>query len=198
MKKVKLTDEQRELLRIMDVDIHSYDEATNTCELRDCIFDALQRLKVNLEEVKELEFNEPWKPKVGEKYFYIDNYGNTTFHNYSKNIWEFMLFDVDNCFKTREQAEARAKKDAIDRKLEAFSMANGGDEIDWNNKGQRKWYICYNGVDKKIDAVHIGDRVSDNIGSSVFICQKTAQEAIRRFGKEFLEAYKIEEAQVGK
>ena len=53
----------------------------------------------------------PWKPKNGEKYWYYSTY----FDNTSSCIWtdgvsDLILWKVGNCFKTREEAEAKGKE----------------------------------------------------------------------------------------
>lgn len=65
-----------------------------------------------LQEIEEVsnKFNELWKPKYGEKYFFIDNNGlveDTYWYDFEGNIADY---NNGNCFKTREQAKQRAKK----------------------------------------------------------------------------------------
>lgn len=92
-----------------------------------------------------------------------------------------------NCFKTEEQAEKQAKKEALLRKLQAFSDANGADKIDWNDNNSVKYGIAWDSKQKKVFALN-----SRNIfcfGEIFFISEEVRDEAIKRYGKELEGVY---------
>jgi hypothetical protein len=47
-----------------------------------------------------------WKPKNGDKYWWIDvKNGCVFFNKWDDNGFDFMLYYADNCFSTSEEAE---------------------------------------------------------------------------------------------
>lgn len=98
--------------------------------------DKLKSLGIEFYEQKEEKeeisnkFNEPLKPKYGEIYFFIESNGvvkDTYWYDFEGNIAEY---NNGNCFKTREQAEQRAKEIKVYNLLKNFSCANNGGELD--------------------------------------------------------------------
>ena len=53
----------------------------------------------------------PWKPEKGEKYFYYAKaFGQTVYKIWIDENYDLLLWKVGNCFKTREEAEAKGKE----------------------------------------------------------------------------------------
>lgn len=53
----------------------------------------------------------PWKPKKGEKYWYYSNYIDETYSSICMDgSFDLLLWKVGNCFKTRDEAEAKGKE----------------------------------------------------------------------------------------
>lgn len=85
------------------------------------------------------------KPEEREECFYVDNLlfiQNTAFESHDSYHQE--LWDSYNCFKTKEEAEQEAEKILIRRILEDIARRlNKGEEIDWNDGKQYKYYLNY-------------------------------------------------------
>ena len=96
--------------------------------------------------LEECEY-ERWKPKEGEKYWYITNSNQVTQINYtSTRSYEYeddcQRWSVYNCFQTKEQAEAEAEKILVRRQLENIARRlNRGRKINWDNFDQIKYFI---------------------------------------------------------
>ena len=96
--------------------------------------------------VKKLEgCNERWKPNSCDPYYYIDAFGNILSQIESGHYSDNAFWENYNCFQTREQAEQEAEKILIRRQLEDIARRlNKGEEFDWGDENQCKWYIVYN------------------------------------------------------
>lgn len=151
--------------------------------------------------IKEVEqnpnFNEPWMPKDKDTFYYLNSILNVEYDEmrrcYIEQIKPFYI-DKGNCFKTREQAEQRAKEIKVYNLLKNFSMANGGDEIDWNNKEQDKYsiYINFDKEENWEDNIRIYQANAQRyyFGEVYFISYEVAEEALRRYKKELEELAK--------
>ena len=113
------------------------------------IIDEINKTKEHLANMKkmleECEY-ERWKPENGEEYFYVDNVGSVQNALFDNTMgYHLALCRTFNCFKTREEAQAEAEKILVRRQLEDVARRlNKGQEIDWSNENQYKWYITYN------------------------------------------------------
>ena len=53
----------------------------------------------------------PWKPKIGEKYWtYSEIWEEVTSFRWEGYYYDLLLWKVGNCFKTRDEAEAKGKE----------------------------------------------------------------------------------------
>lgn len=119
----KAMDEKQKILNDIDEAQHKLDEA---------------RKKLD-------EYNTEYKrfrPKEGEYYYYVTETGRVmgSFNRLGINA---TLYNVYNCFKTREEAEAEADKILVRRQLEDIAKRlNKGKKINWENGAQLKYYFC--------------------------------------------------------
>lgn len=91
--------------------------------------------------LEEREY-ERWKPKDGEKYWFVNDVCNVYFTNNAKDEFDIDKINSYNCFKTKEQAEAEAEKILVRRMLEDIARRlNKGKKIDWNDEKQTKSFI---------------------------------------------------------
>ena len=112
------------------------------------ILDEINKTKkhlINMEKMlKECEY-ERWKPDPNEEYYYVSEDGKII---QTRNCgWEPAANKVKfyNCFKSEKQAEQEAEKILVRRMLEDIAKRlNKGQELDWNDENQYKWYITYN------------------------------------------------------
>lgn len=66
----------------------------------------------NLLEIKEKERNGKWKPKYNETYYFVMGCGDTSICSWQNQSSDKAVYDLNNCFKTKEEAEFRAELDA--------------------------------------------------------------------------------------
>lgn len=109
------------------------------------------------------------------------------------DLWELNDSDCDkryeiaNYFSTREKAEEIDFKQTLFRKLQRFSDENGGNEIDWNDEDQGKYYIRYNHRDKKFNVDCLW--ITQDYGAVYFISKEVAEKAIELFHDDLIKYY---------
>lgn len=112
------------------------------------IIDEINKTKehlINMEKMLEECEYKRWKPNSCDPYYYIDAFGNVLSQIESGHYSDNAFWENYNCFQTREQAEQEAEKILVRRQLEDIAKRlNKGQEIDWNDENQYKWYITYN------------------------------------------------------
>lgn len=78
----------------------------------------LEALEKEAEMQKKQEEPKPWKPEVGEEYFYIcDTLETKSDFNWGNSI-DYKRIKAGNCFPTEERAEQVAKKMRLLLRLE--------------------------------------------------------------------------------
>ena len=128
-----------------------------------------------------------WKPKSGENYWYIMHCGTvatTHWSDYCDLDAEF--FAMNNCFKTKEEAEFALEKIKVYLELKNFADENN-DSIDWNDERQRKYTIYYDYSDPGLaitDYHHMA-----HIGTIYFSSVELAQKALKKIGEKRIEKY---------
>ena len=128
-----------------------------------------------------------WKPKNTEKYFYIDCYGEIDYAVYDNNDEAdvYGLF-VNNCFKTKKEAEFRLEQIKVYNELKNFADENN-DEIDWKNKYQEKYYFCLNHSDNSFLICDV--EFAEDIGRIYFSSKELAKQAIKKVGADRIKKY---------
>lgn len=137
-----------------------------------------QRIAELEAELKKLEESEPWKPKKGECYFYINERGwSTNSFRWDKDGFDHEMYNVGNCFPTEERAEQVAKKIRMLLKLERYHDMFCPDYVlDWENiackyfvyydTAYNKWYWDWkvelkNSTDVYFDSKETAQKVCD-------------------------------------
>lgn len=88
---------------------------------------------------------ERWKPEKGKMFYYLNSYNVAIPETWSSDYADAVHYNIYNCFKTREQAEAEAEKILVRRMLEDIARRlNKGKKFDWDDEYQYKWHISYN------------------------------------------------------
>lgn len=104
-------------------------------------------------EVVEEPKSKDWKPKKGDKYYYISNTGFIFYCAYNEDNEEFIdkaNISMGNCFKTEEEAKHIVEKLKVIHELQKFAYENNEKEIDWNGAKQYKHFLRYDVDDKEI------------------------------------------------
>lgn len=119
-------------------------------------------------------------------YFYIHSNGvswdTDTYNNFDKK-----RIDNANYFSTKEKAEEINFKQTLFRKLQRFSDENGGNEIDWLNINQPKFFITYSYDFKKLNLFRL--HTDADFGQVYFISEEVAEEAIELFRDELIKYF---------
>lgn len=115
----------------------------------------------------------------GENYMAIDHSSMSTFTNYDDK-YDDNIYGIANYFSTEEKADEINFKQTLFRKLQRFSDENGGNEIDWNNFDQPKYYIKYFCYDSQKIRVECICTVRD-FGQVYFVSEEVTQKAIELF-----------------
>lgn len=92
-----------------------------------------------------------------------------------------------NYFSTKEKAEEINFKQTLFRKLQRFSDENGGNEIDWNDGYQCKYFISYSHHYRELEVDCRRHR--QDFGQVYFVSKKIAKKAIELFHDELIKHF---------
>lgn len=163
--------------------------------------DVLKQIKATEVSIKELndkmnhlkeELNKPevsrWKPTDNEEYWFIERYGIICKNYWRDSCDNNFRYNTRNCFKTREEAEA--KLDYTKTHYELIDIAeelNNGQKIDWKSFYQIKYFLYIDSIKNKIE---LGDRlITHNSGLVYCLNKEFIAVALERIGEERLKAY---------
>lgn len=145
---------------------------------------------------EELEVkSKAWKPKLGEKYWYIDENVELDEDVWINSEYFERIYAIGNCFKTKEDCEFAIERLKVIKELERFAEENN-ERIEWcnsiDNDANKKWHISYDYDNSKLfaDYTYVCKH-NDIYFSSKYISQK----AIGTIGEERIKKYylKVEE-----
>ena len=111
------------------------------------IIDEINKTKEHLANMDKIlkECNGRWMPELNDEYYYVNQVGATSRDINGKSDIDVARYRTYNCFKTKKQAELEAEKILVRRQLEDIARClNKGEEFDWGDENQCKWYIVYN------------------------------------------------------
>ena len=98
-----------------------------------------------------------------------------------------MYYKQANYFSTEEKAEEINFKQTLFRKLQRFSDENGGNEINWLNTNQQKFFITYYYDTKELDLYYVCN--DKDFGQVYFISEEIAEKAIELFRDELIKYF---------
>ena len=141
----------------------------------------LEELQKEAEMQKKQEELKPWKPEVGEEYFFVNNdLSIYYFCNYNDEEDRYN-FEIGNCFRTGERAEQVAEKIRLLLRLEQLHDQLCPDyEPDWD--GTAKFLVAFDHTDGEMQAFF--DRSSGESTLVYFRDVVTAMEAAEILNKE--------------
>lgn len=123
----------------------------NKQELQNKIEDLEKQLaevkeQVNYIELEGIKKGVRQKPKVGERYFYVDSCGSIDYKFWQETETDLFRFNTGNCFKTEQEAEEYKENLLTKQALKDLALElNNGVEVDWENYAQSKFSIYYQG-----------------------------------------------------
>ena len=143
----------------------------------------IEELKESQEEKQEHR-NKRWRGEKNEDYYYILGNGGINTNNEDLSLYDNMLYDMGNYFKTEKEAQIVAEKIKIYTKLKDLALRlNKGKEIDWNNCTQNKYHLYYqrgNGICQDMSSRW------KHLGTIHCLDIKFKDEAIKEIGEENL------------
>jgi len=138
------------------------------------------------EEIKEPTDSIHWKPKIGEKYFYIDEYGNV-----EREIWDNDGVDNEIMAMGFVRLTSEEATEARDRRLAEVRLRQTSDFEPDFAKGKGGWVVCYDYLNKKIDCF---DSIWNDSGEPVrYATKEDAKKSIRENREDWLTYFGIKE-----
>ena len=129
-----------------------------------------------------------WKPRCEERYYCIDKFGRVKYYT-SVGDEVDKIYEIGNCFKTKEEAEFALERQKVITELKRFALENNEHELDWNNFNQNKFEIFYD-VYKKIIDTSVCTVSKRN--AVYFSSRKITNKAIVTIGEDRLKKYYFE------
>ena len=137
-----------------------------------------KELGEEIEKLKAEKENEPWQPKYGEKYWFI-NYCNVVAAStwYGDQI-DIGRYAISNVFRTLQEAEFRAEQLKVEAELKLFVRPF--------KNNSKNYTIQYWHSDEKIDITYFENMQCGNV---YFPSEEIAQKAIDTVGEERIKKY---------
>lgn len=137
--------------------------------------------------LSECEY-ERWKPEKGKRYYFLNSCNIAMCETWDADCSDVAHYNIYNCFKTREQAEAEAEKILVRRRLEDIARRlNRGRKIDWNNYDQTKSFILFDCTTQLIER---DCNLRNKIQGVVYCLDNNFRKiAIQEIGEERLKKY---------
>lgn len=146
-------------------------------------------LLAKAEELKQLIEKEKQKedvwPNIDDVYYYIDSCGVIGDCCWDGDKFDTALMEIDNVFRTEEDAEKVLTKRKIQTKLEHLAKNSwGGINVDWVDDYTQKHYIAYDG---EISEFLVLCAMTTRFLSTVyFATEQAAEYAIKEIGEDNL------------
>lgn len=131
-----------------------------------------------------------WKPKEGEKFFYIDADGDVLSYTW-EGFDDDEIYAMGNCFKNKEEAEWEKQHRIVATELERFVAENDPRPIteeDWGKENKKtKYFIRYDYWDNRFWADYCNTYA---LANQVYASDcDTLYKAIDHIGEERLKKY---------
>lgn len=138
------------------------------------------------EEIKEPTDSIHWKPKVGEKYFYINEYGDVEWEVWNDDDVDNRLMAMGLVYRTEEECE-----EARDRRLAEVRLSQTSDfKPDFEN-GSGGWVVCYRRRAGKLD--YIKTYGCDSGEPVRYATMKEAEKSIEENREDWLTYFGVKE-----
>lgn len=153
----------------------------------------IKEIEKQLEELKgqltEEDKEDKYKRKRNSRYYYLNSCG--TIYNVFDNetASDNFRYSTGNFFETSEEVKIYQKKLIIEQELRDVARElNNGEEIDWNNNMQKKYYLGYDFSDDTITDDNYCIFVKKQ--GAIYCLDKNFKDvAIERIGQERLTKY---------
>lgn len=132
-----------------------------------------------------------WEPKVNEQYFYIRSTGIVDYHNCDNDKVDKLFQSFGNCFQTVKEAKFMVEKLKIIHELKTFAVENNEEEINWNDDGQKKFFLYYSYSANQV-LVNYVISMKENPFNVYFTSESIAEKSVEAIGEERLIKYYFE------
>ncbi len=144
-----------------------------------------QKYKELGEEIERLKNQgKVWKPKKTENYFLINVNKAISDYTWGDSLFDNHIYELGNCFKTKSEAETMLEKIQIYTQLKRLAEEINTESIDWQNREQEKYYICYKTKLNRIEQFNAGSQ--QDIGQIYSTNDDFLKYAFCRIGEENL------------
>lgn len=163
-----------------------HDEKVN--DLRVSLVEAekqIQDIREELDKLDKIEI-EPesrrWKPKCGQRYYYITPDGRIFNDLWVGNRYDLLKFAIGNCFETKEEAEFEVERLKVIAELKEFAEPN---DSPWDGC-KSHYHIGCCGDTKHIE---ISGNLIYRLPTIYFESREKAEEAIKAVGEDRIKKY---------
>lgn len=161
---------------------------SNIEELKQKIEALEKEVEQEMARIKNEKESKVWKPKTGEKFYYIKGRGKIEDKIWGKyDPYYNSRYRMGNVYKTKAEAQFAREKQIVLIELQRYAYEHNEGTIDWNNIEQYKYCIDYLYNDKKIDIP--GLNFTKSIGQIHFTSREIVQNAISEIGEERIKKY---------
>lgn len=135
----------------------------------------------------EIEKENPFELKNTDYYYFIGSTGIVIYDYSSDCSLTKLRYNVANFCTNKAFMEQRALHETLNRLLWRYSMQHDGDEINWLDVEQIKYYIYYHAFEEeyRIDV----NQLCKSEGTIYFISKKVAEDAIEEVVKPFIKQH---------
>lgn len=127
-----------------------------------------------------------WDLEGGDKYYYIDEYGDISDSRIGNDSFEGAKFSIGNVFLTEEDAEFARERLKVIAELKKYAKEFSYEE--WRSANTQKYYLYYNWTN---DEVNTDYNYLLSYGNQLLLFEsgEKAQEAIDAVGEERIKKY---------
>lgn len=128
-----------------------------------------------------------WKPKSGEKYFFINGEGLTASDIYTDSFSDIFRIRIGNCTRTCDEISGKRECAYINKELQNYADKHNKVEIDWKNEKENKCHIRYNYRDNIISCeCNTFMKAANGI---YFSSEQIYRDAIKTVGEDRIKKY---------
>lgn len=149
----------------------------------------LQKQIDELKQVKVEEQKERWKPDLGEKYYFVNSYGNIDYALWNNNNFDNWRYLTGNIFKTEAETEEYRKKIEIQSQFKNF-VEERSEELDWKNPKQLKYFLYYDYITYELGCDY--NNSHKHQGTIYASSEQILKDAVEKIGEENVKKYVLE------
>lgn len=129
-----------------------------------------------------------WKPKKGDKYFFISSRLEVVKFNNQEDSVDKKVINSGNYFKTKEEAQHMVEKLKVIKELQDFAIENRDEEISWEEDSRYKFSIYFDYKWKMI-RISWATVAHDSPFNIYFASEKAIHDAIDSIGEDRIKKY---------